>query len=140
MRTLLCLALIAALSASVAEAKRRPAMEACPRGNEPVVYRQTGLASWYAPHALKRRTASGERTRKSALSAAHRTLPLGSVVHVVNLENCRTVTVTVNDRGPFERRHRGRILDLSKTAWLALGMRGSGLAHVRLEKYASDAP
>src|SRR5579859_5441363 len=98
MRTLLFLALIATLSASLAasaEAKRRPMTDTCPHGSETVVYRQAGLASWYAPQALKHRTASGERARSGALTAAHRTLPLGSVVHVINPENCRSVTVTV---------------------------------------------
>lgn len=140
MRTLPCLAFIAALSA-IAFPSAAAAPHSCPRGNETVVFTQTGLASWYAPRSLRRRTASGERSRANSLTAAHRTLPLGSVVHVVNLENCRSVTVTVNDRGPFGgRRHRARILDLATPAGLALGMKRAGVAPVRLERYASDPP
>ncbi|HLJ22228.1 MAG TPA: septal ring lytic transglycosylase RlpA family protein [Stellaceae bacterium] len=141
MRALYCLALMALLSASAAapaQAAARARVQACPSREESVVYKETGLASWYAPRSLRRRTASGERSAAHGLTAAHRTLPLGSVVHVVNLENCRSVRVTVNDRGPFGRRHRPRILDLSESAGLALGIKRAGLAHVRVERYASD--
>lgn len=82
---------------------------------------QCGHASWYALHS---RTASGERMNPAALTAAHKSLPLGSRVRVTNQRNGRSVIVRINDRGPFVR---GRIIDLSKAAAGRLGFidRGS---------------
>jgi rare lipoprotein A len=77
---------------------------------------------------------------RHALSAAHRTLAFGSIVRVTNLENGRTVTVTINDRGPSGRRNHGRILDISKAAAVALGMTSSGVMRISLEKCLSDQP
>jgi rare lipoprotein A len=79
-----------------------------------------GGASWYA---LNSRTASGERMNPSALTAAHRTLPLGSRVKVTNQRNGKTVVVRINDRGPFVR---GRMIDLSKGAASRIGFIGAG--------------
>lgn len=90
---------------------------------------QTGVASWYGPGFDGRRTASGERFDRHALTAAHRTLPHGTRVIVTNLENGRSVTVRINDRGPFAR---GRIIDLSYGAARAIGMIPTGTAKVRL--------
>ena len=81
---------------------------------------QCGRASWYALHS---RTASGERMNPSALTAAHRTLPLGTKLRVTNQNNGRSVIVRINDRGPFIK---GRVLDLSKGAAGQLGFIGSG--------------
>jgi rare lipoprotein A len=83
-----------------------------------------GGASWYALHS---RTASGERMNPSALTAAHRTLPLGSRVKVTNQRNGKTVVVRINDRGPFVR---GRMLDLSKGAASRLGFIGAGHTNI----------
>lgn len=88
---------------------------------------QVGIASWYGPKFHGRRTASGEVYDMHQLSAAHRTLPLGSWVQVTNLENGRSIQVRVNDRGPFVR---GRIIDLSYAAAQSLGMVRQGLARV----------
>jgi rare lipoprotein A len=89
-----------------------------------------GMASWYgAPHH-GRLTASGARFNMHELTAAHRTLPLGSKVRVVNLLNDRTVVVTITDRGPFIK---GRIIDLSYAAARRIGLIGPGTAPVRLE-------
>lgn len=82
-----------------------------------------GLASWYGPRFHGRRTASGERFDQHALTAAHRSLPFGTVVRVQSLVNGRTVDVRVNDRGPFLRK---RIIDLSRGAAEALGLIESG--------------
>ncbi|MFQ5428384.1 MAG: septal ring lytic transglycosylase RlpA family protein, partial [Thermodesulfobacteriota bacterium] len=71
----------------------------------------TGIASWYGPDFHGKLTASGEVYDMNALTAAHKTLPLGTIVDVKNLENKRTVRLTINDRGPFVR---GRIIDLSQ--------------------------
>lgn len=87
---------------------------------------QVGKASWYALHS---RTANGERMNPSALSAAHRTLPFGTLVKVENLKNGRSVVVRINDRGPFIR---GRVIDLSKGAANVLGFVGAGVANVRI--------
>jgi rare lipoprotein A len=83
---------------------------------------QTGFASWYGPGFHGRRTASGERFNQHALTAAHKTLPLGSKVKVTNLKTKKTVIVTINDRGPYAR---GRIIDLSKGSAQALGIKGT---------------
>jgi rare lipoprotein A len=87
---------------------------------------QCGGASWYALHS---RTASGERMNPRAMTAAHRSLPLGTHVRVTNKRNGRAVVVRINDRGPFVR---GRILDLSRAAARALGFVGAGHAAVCL--------
>lgn len=103
--------------------------------DERVVYRETGEASWYGPGFHGRPTASGEAFDPSALTAAHRALPLGSEVAVTNLENGRTVVVAINDRGPFVD---GRDLDLSQAAAKRLGMVESGVAVVRIEATRSQ--
>lgn len=90
---------------------------------------ETGIASWYGPTFYGKKTASGAIFRKDALTAAHRTLPLGTRVRVENLDNGRSVDVIVNDRGPFVN---GRIIDLSWKAANAIGMLGKGTAPVRL--------
>lgn len=98
-------------------------------------YDETGLASWYGPKFNGKPTASGEIFDKSDLTAAHKTLPLNSLVHVTNLENGRTLIVRVNDRGPFVGK---RIIDLSEGAASALGTIQNGLAKVRV-RYAGPA-
>lgn len=94
-------------------------------------YRAEGKASYYSSRHHGRRTASGERFNMHALTAAHRSLPFGSRVKVTNLRNQRSVVVRINDRGPYAR---GRIIDVSRKAAERLGMLGSGVAPVRLER------
>jgi rare lipoprotein A len=94
-----------------------------------VGYRQEGIASWYGEPFHGRPTASGEIFDMHAMTAAHRLLPLGSHIKVKNLSNGRTITLKVNDRGPFVR---GRILDVSYEAARALLMIQSGTAPVEL--------
>lgn len=84
---------------------------------------QAGIASYYGPGFHGRRTASGERFNQNAMTAAHRTLPFGSRVRVVNLGNGKAVVVRVTDRGPFVR---GRVIDLSAGAARAIGVKGLG--------------
>lgn len=137
MRRLCGLILTAALAVSAAGSPTGAsagAASACPAGESAAADTQTGLASWYVPRSLSTRTASGETPARQAFTAAHRTLPLGTVVRVTNLENCRTITVVVNDRGPYARRHR-RILDVSKPAARALGIGRKGVVLVRLERH-----
>ena len=95
----------------------------------PVGYVERGVASWYGPGFHGNRTANGERFDMHQFTAAHRTLPLGSVAQVRSLSNGRTVTVRINDRGPFAR---GRILDLSMAAAQRLGMTGPGTDKVEV--------
>ena len=90
----------------------------------------TGLASWYGPGFHGRKTASGERFNQGKLTAAHRTLPMGTKVRVINEENGRSIVVTVNDRGPFIK---GRVIDVSKRAAELLEFKEDGVAKVRLE-------
>lgn len=90
-------------------------------------FRQSGLASWYGTECSK--TASGERYNCHSFTAAHRTLPFGTMVEVRNLANGRSVTVRINNRGPF---CKGRILDVSKAAAQQLQMMQSGTAKVEL--------
>ena len=87
-------------------------------------FAQCGRASWYALHS---RTASGERMNPSELTAAHRTLPFGTRIKVINKRNGKSVVVRINDRGPFVK---GRMLDLSRGAARRIGMIGSGHAPV----------
>ncbi len=99
---------------------------------KPVIYNpqpvktETGIASWYKD----RRTASGERFNGSAMTAAHRTLPFGTMVRVVDLKTNKSIVVRINDRGPYIR---GRIIDLTVGAARALGMYHRGIAKVRVE-------
>jgi rare lipoprotein A len=88
-----------------------------------------GMASWYGTKFDGRRTASGERYDMRQLTAAHPTLPFGTLVQVTNVENGRQVVVRINDRGPFGRR---RVIDLSYAAARELRMVGPGTARVEL--------
>ncbi|MBH2018522.1 MAG: septal ring lytic transglycosylase RlpA family protein [Burkholderiales bacterium] len=90
---------------------------------------ERGHASWYGAQFHGRRTASGENYDKYALTAAHKTLPFGTIVRVRSLALGREVDVRINDRGPFSP---GRVIDLSQAAAEALGLIGSGGAQVSL--------
>ena len=90
----------------------------------------TGKASWYGPGFRGKKTASGEIYDDSKLTAAHKSLPLGSKAKVTNLSNGKTVDVEINDRGPFVE---DRIIDLSQAAARALGMIHRGIAKVRVD-------
>jgi len=90
----------------------------------------TGQASWYGPGFYGNRTASGEVLRPGTYTAAHRSLPFGTLVRVTNLNNGRSAVVRINDRGPFTG---GRIIDLAHGAASDLGVTASGVATVRLE-------
>lgn len=92
-------------------------------------YDEVGIASWYGPGFHGKVTASGEPYDMYAFTAAHKTLPFGTVVRVVDLSTGRSVVVRINDRGPFVP---GRIIDLSYAAAEALGMVERGTARVGL--------
>jgi peptidoglycan lytic transglycosylase len=91
---------------------------------------EKGVASWYGSDFNGKPTASGETYNMYAMTAAHKDLPLGSIVKVTNLENGRHAKVVINDRGPFVA---GRIIDLSFSAAKAIGITASGTAIVRIE-------
>ena len=99
-------------------------------------FEQTGQASWYGRQHHGQRTASGETYDMHKLTAAHRTLPLGTRVLVTNLENGRTVEVRINDRGPFVAT---RVIDLSHAAAQRLGAVGAGVISVGLKVRADAA-
>ena len=96
---------------------------------EKLIPYEEGTASWYGKKFHGRLTANGEVYNMYAMTAAHKTLPLGSVVVVENLENGKKVKVKINDRGPFVK---GRIIDMSYAAAKKLGFAEKGLARVRI--------
>jgi rare lipoprotein A len=102
----------------------------------PRAYLEEGLASYYGPGLAGRPTASGEKFNPMRLTAAHRKLPFGTCLRVVNMENGRSVEVRVNDRGPFVRE---RVVDVSLAAAKRLGMLDKGLVRVRLYRCADRA-
>jgi rare lipoprotein A len=100
---------------------------------------QVGWASWYGAHHHGRKTASGEPFSMYALTAAHRSLPLGTTVRVTSLDTGQQVTVTINDRGPFVDQPR-RIIDLSRAAAEHLGLRRQGVGRVRVDVLKGSGP
>ena len=96
-----------------------------------------GIASWYGEQFHGKQAANGEIFDMAAMTAAHRTLPLGSMVRVVNLTNGKHVRVRINDRGPYVN---GRILDLSHAAAAQLGMVEGGLSVIQLEVIGDRRP
>ena len=92
-------------------------------------YNRIGLASWYGAKHHGKQTANGEIFDVNRLTAAHKTLPLPSVVRVTNLDNGRHIVVRVNDRGPFVA---GRIIDVSRAVARKLGFLSNGTARVRV--------
>lgn len=102
---------------------------------EHAMFIQSGKASWYGRWHHGRKTASGERFNMYQMTAAHRSLPLGTIVRVTNPANGKTVKVKINDRGPYVA---GRVIDLSAAAARALGMSRKGTAKLRIEAFASD--
>lgn len=96
-----------------------------------------GVASWYGAQFHEKLAANGEVFNMNALTAAHRTLPLGSMVRVVNVLNGKHVRVRINDRGPYVN---GRILDLSYAAAAQLGMIDTGISVIQLEVIGDHRP
>ena len=103
----------------------------------PGAYVEQGVASWYGNPFDGRRTSDGEIYDMHAMTAAHRTLPFGSIVRVTNLSNGKQTEIRINDRGPFVA---NRIIDVSRAAAEALGMIGTGTAMVRLEVISGPNP
>ena len=100
-------------------------------------YSEEGLASWYGPGFHGKKKASGERFDQHVMTAAHKTLPLPTIVRVTNLKNGKSTVVLVDDRGPYV--YSGRIIDLSMGAAKAIGCYQNGLARVRVESLVEDS-
>jgi rare lipoprotein A len=105
--------------------------------NAKPVATETGLASWYGPPYHNRRGSNGEVYNMHAMTAAHRTYPLGSIVRVTNLKTRRSALVRITDRGPFIP---GRVLDLSLAAAQKLDVYQPGVAEVKVELMQASAP
>jgi rare lipoprotein A len=97
---------------------------------EDMAYDETGIASWYGPNFHGKYTANGEIYDQWDVSAAHKTLPMPSIVRVTNLDNGRSLVIRINDRGPYVA---GRIIDLSRRAAQLLGVEQTGTAKVRVQ-------
>jgi rare lipoprotein A (peptidoglycan hydrolase) len=123
---------IESLAATVEALDEAVAVASREEREESVTYHSVGQgeASYYGHELAGNRTASGERFNPNAMTAAHRTLPLGTKLRVTNLSNGRSVVVRINDRGPFVGR---RLIDVSLGAAREIGMIRTGKAQVRLE-------
>jgi rare lipoprotein A len=99
-------------------------------------YNETGIASWYGPGFHGKRTANGEIYDENGLTAAHKTLPMPSLVRVTNLENGRSIEVRVNDRGPYSA---GRVIDMTRRGAQLLGFIERGTARVRVQILAEES-
>ena len=138
-RLLACAVLLAlslAARAQSAEPRRPPATTAS-AARERVREATRGVASWYGMAFSGKPTASGEPFDPQALTAAHRTLPFGTVVEVRSLVNGRTVRVRINDRGPHSH---NRVIDLSEAAARELGLRGRGTKLVEMRVVERATP
>ena len=100
-----------------------------------LAYDETGIGSWYGDEFAGRLTANGEIFDPDMVTAAHKTLPMPSVVRVTNLDNGKSLVVRINDRGPFVA---GRIIDLSREAARLIGYRDQGIARVRVQVLAEQ--
>jgi rare lipoprotein A len=120
------------------QATAPPAAQPAIPSNAKPILSEVGLASWYGPPYTNRKAADGSVFDQNAMTAAHRTLPMGSLVRVTNLVTNQTAVVRITDRGPFVA---GRILDLSLGAAKATGLYRLGVAKVRIEAYnPTDRP
>jgi rare lipoprotein A len=104
--------------------------------SHPVIFSEEGAASWYGPPYDKRRGANGEIFDKDALTAAHRTLPMNSLIRVTNLSTGQSAILRITDRGPFVP---DRVLDLSLASAKAIGVWRPGVARVRVEVFAAPS-
>lgn len=123
-------------TAAPATSTSSPSISAIPP-NAPAIFTEIGIASWYGPPYHNRKAANGEIFDMNQLTAAHKTLPLNSVARITNLANNRSVTVRINDRGPFVG---DRMVDLSLAAAREIGVWRTGLARVKLEVLQSPSP
>ncbi len=134
LRSIVTMVFASALLAACASQQLRPPATVSTPGERPT-FTQEGMASWYGNNHHGKTTANGEAFDMNAMTAAHRSLPFGTVVRVTNLSSKRAVKVRINDRGPYSN---GRIIDLSAQAARELGITDHGVARVRIEQYPSD--
>ncbi|WP_321493501.1 septal ring lytic transglycosylase RlpA family protein [uncultured Desulfobacter sp.] len=99
-------------------------------GDNWVGFTESGQASFYADKHVNHKTASGELYKHGLKTAAHKKLPFGSIVKVTNTQNRKSIIVKINDRGPFVK---GRIIDLSRSAFTIIGNTSSGVINVKIE-------
>ena len=135
--SIVCLALTTVTTLPAHAAAGEPQASPPDQAAHDAAGKQRGNASFYAKHLTGQKTASGERYDPKALTAAHRTLPLGTQVRVVNPKNDRSVVVTVNDRGPLPK---NRVIDLSGAAADELGMRKAGVTKVETQVVGKAPP
>lgn len=112
------------------EAAQPPTSGPVGRHGGKVLYSEVGMASWYGSPYHNRRSANGQIYNQDAMTAAHRTLPFGTVVRVTNLSTRQSAVVTITDRGPFVP---NRMLDLSRAAAIKAGVMRPGVARVRMD-------
>jgi len=124
-------------SARVPVAPPAPDFQLSIPANAKAIYVETGIASWYGPPYHNRRAANGEIFDMHQPTAAHRTLPLNSIVRVTNLSGGRSIVVRITDRGPFIA---GRVLDLSEAAAQQIDIWRSGTGRVRIEVLQAPVP
>lgn len=138
-RTALRLVLVVFILGPVTACASRSPARPAPQGPPAPGWTEGGVASWYGGRDgfEGKPTASGEIYDSSLLTAAHRELPLGSIVDVTNLDNGKTVRVRINDRGPFVA---GRVIDLSRAAAEEIGLLGPGVGPVRLSVVTPGVP
>jgi rare lipoprotein A len=129
---------------SAPETPAPPVIETAPQQPEvavsphaPVLYTETGWASWYGPNYHNRKGSNGEVYDMNAMTAAHRTLPLNSIVRVTNVKTNDSAVLRITDRGPFVN---NRIIDLSKAAAQKLNVYRPGTALVKIEVLETPAP
>ena len=120
----------AVIAASVFSATPQGVAHEVASGAASVAQTISGAASWYGPKFHGRQTANGERFNMDALTAAHRTLPFGTKVRVVNPDNGKAVVVRINDRGPYAGH---RVIDLSRKAAQSIGLMRKGVGKVKIE-------
>jgi rare lipoprotein A len=108
-----------------------------PPQKERPFFTETGTGSFYSNRLVGRKTASGGRFTQRHFTAAHRSLPLGTIVKVTNMDNGRSIKVAIEDRGPYAK---GRVIDLSSAAAKALGIHKDGVATMKLEAFKTDQP
>jgi rare lipoprotein A len=126
----------ATASSTSTEPAEETADEAFVSSHSPI-YTETGRASWYGPPYHNHRGANGQVFDQNAMSAAHRTLPMGSLVRVTNLQTGQTAVMRITDRGPFVP---DRVLDLSVASAKIVGVWRPGTAQVRIDVYAAPKP
>jgi rare lipoprotein A len=123
-------------SESPSQSQTQPQTKPSPYGRK-VLYSEVGIASWYGEPYHHSHAANGQIYRQDDMTAANRTLPLGTVIRVTNLTTRQSVVVTVTDRGPFVP---GRMLDLSRGAANKSGLRRMGVARVRMDVLQAPKP